>query len=276
MSERIYSLAYLSVHRCTAPEAMALAADLGCGFVGLRLAPVAPGGAYQPLLGRSDILREARAIQRDTGVGVMDLEIVRINADFDVAAHQELLETGAALGARAVLVAGDDPDEARLAHHYGLLCEATARCGMTADLEFMPWTAVRDARSALRVVQAAGTPVNAGVLVDGLHFGRSPTTVQDLRAIPPQLLHYAQMCDGESGTHFTDEELIYTARCARLLPGEGTVDLRGMLHALPSDLPLSVEVVHHAREREMDARAWAAQCLAATRCVVQAAYDGAD
>ena len=276
MLERAYSLAYLSAHRCTAPQALALAAELGYAFAGLRLTPVAPGGAAQALLGRPDLLREVQAVQRGTGVGVLDLEIIRIGADFDIGDHRVFLETGAALGARAILVAGDDPVEARLSHHYGLLCEAVAAYGMTADLEFMPWTSVRDARSAMRVVQAAGTPSNAGVLVDGLHFGRSGTTLQDLRDIPPHLLHYVQLCDGEAGTHFTEAELIHTARCARLMPGEGTIDLIGMLRALPPALPLSVEVVHHDRERQTDVRQWAAQCLAAARCVETAAQTRRD
>lgn len=265
MPEPAYSLAYLSAHRCTAPQALAVAAEVGYAYAGLRLTPVAPGGACQALLGEPQILREARAVLRGTGVGVLDLEIVRIGPDFHFGDHQEFLELGAALGARAVLVAGDDPDEGRLAQHYGLLCEAMAPYGLTADLEFMPWTAVRDARSALRIIRAAGTPANAGVLVDALHFGRSSTSLQDLRDIPRHLLHYAQMCDGEAGMHFSEAELIHTARCARLMPGEGTVDLQGMLRALPSALPLSVEVVNHERERQADVRQWASLALAATR-----------
>lgn len=271
MSERVYSLAHLSSHRCTAPQAAALAAEVGYHFVGLRMTPVAPGAPCQALLGRPEILREVQAVQRNTGVGVFDLEIVRIAADFDLQSWGAFFETGAALGARAVLVAGDDPDEARLAQHYAQLCEAMAPFGLSADLEFMPWTAVPDAATALRVVQAAGNPANAGVLVDALHFGRSRTTLQDLRALPPGLLHYAQLCDGEAGTGFSREQLIHTARSERLFPGEGNIDLGGMVRALPADLPISVEVVHLERERSADPRQWAAQCLAASRRAVQAA-----
>jgi len=54
--------------------------------------------------------------------------------------------------------------------------------GMTADLEFMPWTAVPHARAALSVIEAAGMPPNAGILVDALHFDRSATTLDDIRA----------------------------------------------------------------------------------------------
>ena len=136
---------------------------------------------------------------------------------------------------------------------------------MTADLEFMPWTAVPDARAACRVIEQAGRPANAGVLVDALHVGRSHTTLEDLRAIPRAWLHYAQICDGEAGTAFSTEQLIHTARCERLLPGEGTIDLQGLFGALPSDLPVSVEVIHLERERQADPLRWAQACLAASR-----------
>ncbi len=262
---RTYSLAYLSAHRCTPPQAMAVAARQGYSFVGLRLWPNAPGGPQQHLLGRPEVLRECLAVQRDTGVGVLDLEIIRIGAPFDPHAWDTLYEAGAALKARAILVAGDDPNEARLSQNYARLCEVMAPYGMTADLEFMPWTAVPDAASAMRVVRQAGTPANAGILVDALHVGRSRTTLEDIRAIPRELLHYAQICDAEAGTHFSTDEMIHTARCARLLPGEGSIDLHGLFQALPQDLPVSVEVIHLEREAAHSPDDWAARCLAASR-----------
>lgn len=262
---RSYSLAYLTSHRCTPVEAIRTAADTGYRFVGLRLWPNAPGAPQQHLLGQPEVLRETLAAQRDTGVGVFDLEIIRIDADFDPHRWDALYDAGAALKARAILVAGDDTDEARLSANYARLCEVMQPYGMSADLEFMPWTAVTDAQAALRIVQNAGTPANAGILVDALHFGRSTTTLDDIRAIPRALLHYAQICDAEAGTHFTTEEMIHTARCERLLPGGGSIDLRGLFDALPADLPISVEVVNFAREAHTGPRDWAAECLAASR-----------
>lgn len=269
---RSYSLAYLTSHTCSAPEAIRLAAELGYACVGLRLLPVAPGGQVQALIGQPDILKETLAAQRDTGVGVYDLEIVRVGEDFDAKAFLPLFEVGAELKARAVLVAGDDADHARLADNYARLCETMRPFGLTADLEFMPWTAVPDAKTALRVIDAAGRPANAGILVDALHAARSSTTLDDLRAIPRELLHYAQVCDAPlplPGYAFTTEELIHTARCARLLPGEGGIDLKGMIAALPENLPLSVEVVHLERMAQMSARDWARHALEASRRVFE-------
>jgi sugar phosphate isomerase/epimerase len=262
---RIFSLAYLTAHRCTPAQAITLAAAQGYQSVGLRLWPNAPGAPQQHLIGRPEVLRETQAASRDTGVGVFDLEIIRIDASFDPRTWDALYDAGAALGARAVLVAGDDPDEARLTANYARLCEALAPYGLSADLEFMPWTAVPDAKTALRIVRAAGMPANAGILVDAIHFGRSHTSIQDIRDIPRALLHYAQIGDAVAGTHFTTEQLIHTARCERLLPGEGTVDLKGLFEALPQDLPVSVEIINLEREKQEGAEAWSAACLAASR-----------
>lgn len=262
---RIHSLAYLSSHRCTPAEAIRIAAQTGYLFVGLRPWPNAPGAPQQHLLDQPAALREALAAQRDTGVGVFDLEIIRLNEQFDPHTWDALYEVGAQLQAKAILVAGDDSNEARLTENYARLCEVMRPFGMTADLEFMPWTEVKDAKSALRIVRNAGMPANAGILVDALHFGRSTTTLDEIRAIPRGLLHYAQICDAQAGTHFTTEEMVHTARCERLLPGDGTIDIRGLLSALPADLPISVEVVHFGREAQTSPLDWAAECLARSR-----------
>jgi len=59
--------------------------------------------------------------------------------------------------------------------------------------------------------------------------------------------------------------MIHTARCERLLPGDGTIDIRGLFAALPADLPVSVEVVNFDREANTPTAAWAAECLARSR-----------
>jgi sugar phosphate isomerase/epimerase len=270
---RIYSLAYLTSNTLTPPQALQLAARLGYHFVGLRLLPNAAGAPQQFLIGQPNVLRETVAVQRDTGVGVFDLEIIRIDKGFDPRTYLPLLEAGAALKAQAVLVAGDDADEPRLTDSYARLCEAMKPFGMTADLEFMPWTDVPDVTVALRIVAGAGRPGNAGILVDALHFSRSTTTLDDVRAIPRELLHYAQICDAPTpsqiGRPFSVEEMIHTARCERLLPGEGGIDLEGLFAALPQDLPVSVEVPHETRLAQLGQSEWARQALAASRSLLE-------
>lgn len=265
---RNYSLAYLTANQSTVPEAIGIAAKLGYTSVGLRIKPNAPGAPFQSFIDDVQIQRETLAKMADTGVTVFDIEIIRIGEVFDPVPYRPLLEAGAALKAKAVLVAADDSHEPRLSQHYAQLCEFIKPYGITADLEFMPWTGVKDAKAALRVLQLAGEPSNAGILVDALHFGRSTTSLADIGGIPSHRLHYAQMCDAQAGLKFTTEEMIHTARQARQLPGEGNIDLKGLFNALPKDIPVSIEIPDMVRSQAMGDLAWAQKALQATREVL--------
>ncbi|MBN9444367.1 sugar phosphate isomerase/epimerase [Bosea sp. (in: a-proteobacteria)] len=262
------SLAYLTTVPLPPPEAIRLAAELGYDAVGLRSLPAAPGGDASPLIEDASLRAETRRAIA-SGVPVFDMEIVRLGADFTVERFRPFLDLCGELGVRAILTAGDDPDESRLIASYAAFCDAAAAYGLTADLEFMPWTRVPDARAALRIVEAAGQP-NGRVLVDALHAGRSRTTLADLAAIPAGRLSYAQICDAPGEIPATDEGLIHTARQARLLPGEGGIDLVGIFSQLPAELPISVEVPHLERTARLGVREWARQALDTARATLDA------
>ncbi len=264
---RIYSLAYLSSSGIAPAEAVTLAAKVGYQGVGIRILPAAPGGAFAPLIDDPAAVRETAKRIADTGVGVFDVEIVRLAPDFDIADYARFLNVCAALGAKAILVAGDDPDEARMTQSFAAFCAAAARYNLTADLEFMPWTDVRDCSTAMRIVQKSGQ-TNGGVLVDALHWARSTSSLGDVEAIPRNRLNYAQICDASPVIPKTNAELIHTARCARLLPGEGGIDLVSLFAALPQDLPISIEVPHETRIAAVGVEAWASKALASAKAVL--------
>jgi sugar phosphate isomerase/epimerase len=192
---------------------------------------------------------------------VFDVEIARLGPQFKLDQCAPFLETAAELKARAILVAGDDPDEARLTDSFAAFCRAAPPCGLTANLEFMPWTAVKDARTALRIVTNASEP-NGRVLVDTLHAARSATTLDDIARLPRHLLSYAQLCDAPVDIPTTHNESIHTARCARLLPGEGGIDLVGLARALPDDLPFSLEIPNAEWLPKIGAEEWSRRALA--------------
>lgn len=267
---RTYSLAALTALPYTPPQMIQLAADTGCAAAGLRLLPAAPGGIAHRLMDNAPMLRETLAVMAGTGVKVLDLEIIRIGAAFDAREYLPFLDVGAQLGAAHVLVAGDDPDEARLTERFAALCDVLRPYGLTADLEFMPWTPCRDLATAKRVVAAAARP-NAGVLVDALHFARSGSTLAQLDDMPREWLHYAQMCDGAVPGPTTTEGLIHDARCERLLPGEGGILLRELFARLPADLPVSIEIPSDTRAPKMGYEAWARAAVEATRRVLEGA-----
>ena len=147
---------------------------------------------------------------------------------------------------------------------FSRLCELAAPCGLTCDLEFMPWTQVPDLAAAKDVVRRAGCP-NGGILVDALHFARSRSRLEDLDNVPRAWLHYAQLCDAPGEIPPDTAGLIHTARCARLLPGEGGIDLAGLFRRLPADLPVSLEIPNDARLNMIGAEAWSREVLATGR-----------
>ena len=178
----IYSLAYLTSTPLTPPDAVTLADRLGYQAIGVRITPAAPSGDFSPLTTDPAMLRETVRRIDDTGISVFDVEIARLGAEFKPDHFTAFLETAARLKARAILVAGDDPDESRLTDSFAKFCRAAASYGLTADLEFMPWTAVKNAKAALRIVSKAGE-TNGRVLVDALHVARSATTLEDIASL---------------------------------------------------------------------------------------------
>jgi sugar phosphate isomerase/epimerase len=264
----LLSLAYLTGHMLSPPDAVVTAAELGYDAIGLRALPAAPGGTFSPLIEDRALLAETVRRVRETGISVFDVEIVRLASDFSPKTVEPFLDVCGELGAKAVLVAGDDPDEARLTASFARFCEAAAPYGLTGNLEFMPWTKVPDVKTALRIVERAGR-ANGCVLVDALHVARSATTLADLAAIPAGRQTYAQICDAPAEIPDSDEGLIFTARCERRLPGEGGIDLVSMFSALPADLPVSVEIPNDARMPVVGAREWARQALEATKALLK-------
>lgn len=268
------SLAHLTLLSLPPPQLIGVAAEAGYQHVGLRLLPSSPTGPRYPLMNDVAMMRETLACVRDTGVTVFDIEIVRIVEGFDARALLPFLEVGAKLGAKAMLVSGEDANLARCAESFALLNEAARPYGISADLEFIPWTAVKNLPAAVELLEAAGRPANAGLLIDALHFARSDSKLSQVASLPRDWLHYAQVCDAPAEVPTAVPELIHCAREARLLPGEGGIALNSLLAALPSDLPLSVEIPNPPRAAAVGAVAWAAQAralsLQAWRCAHRA------
>jgi sugar phosphate isomerase/epimerase len=53
-----------------------------------------------------------------------------------------------------------------------------------------------------------------------------------------------------AGESFTTEQLLHTARSERLPPGEGGIDISGILKRLPADIVIGLEVPMDALTRE--------------------------
>lgn len=271
---RALSLAALTVLELSPPEMVTCAAEAGYAHVGLRLLPATDSEPTWPVIGDTPLARELERRLADSGVRTLDIEIFRLQPETAVARYRPALETGARLGAKHVLVAGNDPDEARLTERLAALCDLGAALGLTFDLEPMPWTDVKDLRQAARIVEGT-RQANAGVLIDPIHFDRGGNRPEDIAAVPPERLHYAQLCDAPAGRPQDVPTLLHQARAERLMPGDGGLDLSGILRALPSALPLALEVPLQTLARTVPALERARRIRAKTLALLAAVESSA-
>jgi sugar phosphate isomerase/epimerase len=246
---RELSLASRNLPEATPAEMVSAAAAAGLDAVGLWIEPE----RWDPSTTRS--VRQRLA---DTGLRVLDVEVLVLGPDAPDAALDRIVEIGAELGARYAIAIGMDPDLARTAERFGRLCERAAAGGMRLALEFMRFTAVHTLADALEIVRAAGHPAGS-VLIDMLHLVRSGGGPEDLLGIDPDLLPYAQICDAPASSPGEEVGLLLNeALNGRLFPGDGALPIEEILARLPAGCPLSCEILSsdlHQRFPEPAARA---------------------
>lgn len=125
---------------------------------------------------------------------------------------------------------------------FGALCDRAARHDLKVALEFIPWTGVPDIMSAVEIVQKANRP-NGGILLDTWHLHRSSGGVREVLSVPGKTIIATQFNDASP---VRGNDLAYEARHGRLFPGEGVIDLVGIIRALDSKgctAPVGIEVI---------------------------------
>jgi sugar phosphate isomerase/epimerase len=261
-----YSLAQLTVLNASPPELLRIAADCGYDHVGLRLLEVTGGDAW-PLASDQQLLRETQRAMADNGVGVLDVELVRLTPDFVLDTLGRTLDVAASLGTRHILTQAHDDNWGRLVHHFGSLCDLLASYSLTASVEFLTWTRMRGVGEVVALLQAANR-ANAGMVIDTLHFFRSGCRIEELRSVPADLFHFVQISDAPAMAPTSVDGLIFAARQDRLDPGSGALDLRGLLLELPADIPIAVEIPNGRLAARISDTERARQALLATKALV--------
>ena len=268
---RIFSLSALTVLELPPPEMVTCARDAGYSHVGLRLIPATPNEPSYETIGDTPVIRDTLARLADTGIDDLDVEILRLKPETRVRDFLPVLETAARLGARNALIAGNDPDQARLVENFAALCDIAAPLGIAPCLEPMPWTDARNFAQGAHIVGSTKRD-NAGLLIDPIHFDRGRSVASEISSVPPSWLRYVQMCDAPAERPTTLEGLLHQARAERLLPGEGGLDLRGILRAVPGDTPISIEIPQEALAKTVPAVERARRALQATHRLLQSLH----
>lgn len=266
---RQFSLAHLTVLGCAPPAMTYIAARAGYDFVSFR--PIymgLPGEPNYALAENKQMLRETKAALAETGVRLLDIELARIYDGLDPKKYLPAMEVAAELGGRHVLSSIWTPDRNFAVERFAELCDLAKQFGLTVDLEFVTFADIRNLQEALDVLRTAARD-NSGIMIDTLHFSRSRVALEELDEVPREWVHFAHLCDGPAAIPTVTEDLIHTARDARLYAGEGGIDIAGVLNRLPQ-VPYSIELPNLARVREYGYEEHARRCLETAREYLEA------
>ena len=187
--------------------------------------------------------REMKAALADTGVKIELGEGFRARPDGDVRDRAAALDIMADLGAVRINAVSMEPSLERTYDQLAALAAMVMERGMMFTIEFAPMNTINNLASALAAIDHIGA-INgqrARVLIDAMHLFRSGGTVADIAALDPDVIGYAQLCDApwvapEGKPYFLE------ATCGRMVPGTGDFPLADWVAALPTDLPIGIEV----------------------------------
>lgn len=284
MSREI-GVGHLTLLDLTPPQLVDTAARAGFDFVGIRVRAVTTAEAAFPMGEGSPMLRETVQRLRDTGLVARDIEFLPLTAETTPDDWMPALASGAELGASVLTVTGADPDRSRLLDTLGRLTADAAPFGIRPALEPISYQPVARVADAAAVARAAG----AVLMLDPLHLARGGSSLDEVRALDPDLVPVVQLCDAParlapdpSAGPDRIAALQHEARVQRLLVGEGELPLSDLLAAAPPGVPVSVEVPHAQLRARMTALAFAtraaqtARSLTARVDAIDTAHDRAE
>lgn len=278
-------VAHLTLLQLRPPDLVTTAAAAGYDFVGVRVKAVTAGEHQYPMEPGSPMSRETLRRLDDTGLAVRDVEFLSLGPDTGPADWLPALEAGAALGASTLSVVGADPDRTRLQDALARLVADARPFGIRPTLEPISYQPVSRVADAAALATACG----AALLLDALHIRRGGSSLDDVRALDPDLIPILQICDGPLaapdrlevlgelplGMTADGSPLQLEARALRRLPGEGDFPLVDLLGALPPGTPLSVEVPDARLQAQLAPLEFAARNREAVRRLVERAVSAA-
>jgi len=249
------------------------AAAVAGGFSAITLWPTDVERAKREGIALAEIRRRIA----DHGLVVADLDALLVWLPGEVVpaglpGEAEFYEIADAVGARSLNLAqgfGANVDRDRAAEALAGVCDRASEHGLLVTLEYLPWSGISDAATALAIVEGSGR-ADATLMFDTWHTFRGPTDEAQLEKIPGARIGSVQINDAPAEPA---ENRIAETLSARLLPGEGAIPLARWvrwLDAIGSTAPIGVEVFSN----ELDALPpveVGRRCGVATRAVLAAA-----
>lgn len=230
-----FSIAHLTALRLPHYELIRIAAEAGYDYVSLRTITMGlPNEQSFHFYGNPQLTDKTRLALKETGLGLHDIELARIDSRLNLEKFKHEFEIAADLGCKDVLSSIWMSDKSAYIDGFGKVCDLAAQFDMYVNLEFVTWADVDTLQKAVEVLRAVNRP-NMGVMIDTLHFHRSRVALHKLDDLPKEWFRFAHICDAPEEIPNNIEDLIYTGRDARLYLGEGGIDIAAILRRIPCD-----------------------------------------
>lgn len=244
------ALDFLTATEVSPADLVAIARENDLGFVNL---PVVPswGRTDWNLIGDTPERRTTIDVLKDNDVTVDVIEAFYLREDTDVAAWKPAMESGAAMGARRIVMVHQIADQDALLEKADAFCEQAGQYGLAPILEYTPRMTQKTFMEAKEFVRLLGRP-EVTIEADSLHTARGGTPLAVL-AENHALISRAQLCDGPATIR--PEDGLHEAVNERMVPGEGQLPLVEFLRSLPDGIILGLEVpMQSRRQAGRDAR----------------------
>jgi sugar phosphate isomerase/epimerase len=229
---------------------------------------------YPPYSLRDDIVlrRKTAAALRDRGVSISLADGFLVREGADVRDRVGDLGIMADLGATRINTVSMDPDLNRSIDQFGVLAALAAAAGLETTMELCPVLTVADLPTALAVIKAVGRP-DFRLLVDTMHFARAGVGADDIAALDPDVIGYAQISDTTIAA--ADPDYMREAITERMVPGTGELPLPDMLAALPRDVVIGIEIPLYSEAKAgVGPHERVGRCVTATRDLLASIDEG--
>jgi sugar phosphate isomerase/epimerase len=251
-----------------------LAADLDCRYISITLSPPPYNPHNYPewsLRDDPNLRREMVAAMNDRGVTISLGEGLVVLPNADIRERARDLEIMRELGVTRINTTSFETDLGRTLDQYAQLAEMAERVGLDTVMEFSPrpGSVMPTPAAAFAAIRHIGRR-SFRLLVDTMHFVRAGGSAADLRALDPDMIGYAQICDAPLVSKAASymEEAMYD----RMVPGEGELPLVEILAALPRQLVVGIEVpLRSQAEAGVGTRERVRRCVEATRLLLEQA-----
>jgi sugar phosphate isomerase/epimerase len=247
-----------------------LAADLGCGHVGIGLSRMSD---YNPHGYADWSLREDPALRGDfvaaldaNGLGIGVVEGFALVPDRDIRACAADLDLVCELGGSRIACVSLDKDLGRTIEGFAVLAEMAAERGLLVSAEMGSLGPYGLVDAALEMARGIGM-ANFSLMLDAMHYFRMGNSLEQLAVMDPMLIGYVQLCDVPLKRRF--ETYMEEAMYERMVPGQGELPLREFAGLLPADVVVSLEVpMRSLAAQGLGPRERLAPCVAAARALL--------